>query len=207
VRGVPDDPSPPAAEPTAAAPPPHRRLRRVGVGLLAVLIGLAGAVGLLFVFEGRDTSQVTPPASTTAGPGQLYPDQGHAHLKPGQRPAQPYASDPPTSGPHVPAAIGSDADGTRLSDDQILQALELGDVVVLYGTPRAPAALRALADKLAGPFDPALAASGQALILARRPGTNGVIALAWRHELHVPSARDAALEPFADYWLGRGVGG
>lgn len=198
MRGVSDEPS------------PHRRLRRFGGGLLAVLVGLAGAVGLLFVLEGRDNSQVTPPASTAAGPGQLYADQGHAHLQPGQRPARPYASDPPTSGPHVPVAIRADADGTRLSDDQILQALELGDVVVLYGTPRAPAGLRALADKLAGPFDPALAASGQAVILGRRVGggrVNGVIALAWRHLLHVPSASDRSLEPFADYWLGRGVGG
>ncbi len=124
------------------APPAqqHRRLRRVGGIVLTILIALAGAVGVLLYFEGRDSSQVDRGASTVAGPGQLLPDQGHAHLRPGQRPVQPYASDPPTSGPHVPLPIRRDGDGTRLSDDQLLHALELGDVVLLYGSARPPAA-------------------------------------------------------------------
>src|SRR5215213_2495061 len=35
------------------------------------------------------------------------------------------------------ALIRSDRDGTRLSEDQLLHALELGDVVLLYGTKAA----------------------------------------------------------------------
>lgn len=180
----------------------HRRLRRLGAGLLALIVGLAGAVLLLLFLEGRDSSQVQP--ASVAGPGTLYADQGHAHLRPGQRPPHPYASDPPTSGPHVPVAIRADPAGTRLSDDQILQALESGDVVLLYGGTRPPAALSALADKVAGPFDPALAAAGQAVVLGRRVGTRGAVALAWRHMLRVADPRDPALAAFADYWLGRG---
>jgi hypothetical protein len=178
--------------------------RAIGVAA-TIVVALGGAIVLLLWLEGRDSSPVEQHggAATLAGPGRLLPDQGDAHLKPGQRPAQAYVTDPPASGAHVPVAVVHDA--RRLSDDELLHALELGDVVLVYGEAQPPAALRALADKVAGPFDPALAAAGQAVVLARRPGTKGVIALAWRRELHVASASDSALESFANLWLGRGA--
>ena len=106
----------------------------------------------------------------------------------------------------APAPIRSDRDGTRLSEDQLLHALALGDVVLLYGTPTAPPQLRALQERLTGPFDPVLAANGAAVILAHRPGTEGVTALAWKRILRAENASDPAIERFADYWLGRGGG-
>jgi hypothetical protein len=155
------------------------------------------AVGaVLLFFSSRDKSTF----SAGAGPGQAFPDLGRRHLRPGERPGVAYNSSPPTSGPHVAAAVRRDA--TALSDDQVLQALETGDVVLVYGTPRPPAALRSLVADLAGPFDPALAASGQAAILARRAGTRGVVALAWRHLLRATSPGDPRLRDFVDYWLG-----
>jgi Protein of unknown function (DUF3105) len=181
-------------------------MRRAISVVATIVVALGGAILLLLWFEGRDDSQVNQQqggAATIVGPGRLLPDQGDAHLRPGERPAQAYATDPPASGAHVPVAVVHDA--ARVSDDELLHALELGDVVLVYGSARPPAALRALADKVSGPFDPALAAAGQAVVLARRPGTRGVIALAWRHELRTPSASDPALEPFADFWLGRGA--
>jgi hypothetical protein len=162
-----------------------------------VLVGLAAVVGLIALLNSREKATFTE----VQGPGQALPDQGRRHLEPGQSPAAPYASDPPTSGPHVPVAVTRD--GAPLSDDQILQALEAGNVILLYGSAQPPPALRALADDLAGPFDPELAKAGQAVILARRPGTRGVVALAWRHLLRVPSATDPALRTFTDFWLGR----
>jgi hypothetical protein len=56
-----------------------------------------------------------------------------------------------------------------------------------------------------GPFDPALVQAGQSVILARRPGTQGVVALAWRHLLRAPSGSDPELARFAEFWLGRGA--
>ena len=191
---------------TSSSPPgptPHRRMRQAGGVLLTAAVALGGVILLLLFFQSRDDSQLRRSEPVPAGPGQLFPDQGHAH----ERPSKPYASDPPTSGPHAAEPIRSDEDGTRLTDDQILHALELGDVVLLYGTPRAPAALRALARRVAGPFDPALAASGQAVVLGRRAGVEGVTALAWRHLLTASSASDPALERFAQFWLGRGTAG
>jgi Protein of unknown function (DUF3105) len=194
-----------SAEP--APTPPHRRLRRLGAIALTLLVAIAGAVVLLLVFEGRDSSQVrqqAPGAAGTQGPGRLLPDQGDARLAPGQ-PRPRYLTEPPASGAHRSTSITTDADGTRLSDDQLLEALSLGDVVLLYGGPHPPAGLRALADRIAGPFDAALAASGQAVVLARRDGTNGITALAWRHELQASKPNDPALASFADYWIGRGA--
>lgn len=184
----------------------HQRLRRAGAIALTLLIAVAGAIVLLLVFEGRDSSQVRQQASgATAGPGRLLPDQGDARLAPGQ-PHPRYLTDPPASGPHQSIGITSDADGTRLSVDQLLEALSLGDVVLLYDGRHPPPGLRALASQIAGgPFTGALAASGQAVVLARRDGTHGILALAWRHELQASSAGDPALASFADYWIARGA--
>jgi Protein of unknown function (DUF3105) len=163
--------------------PSHRRLRRIALALLTLVIALGGFVLILLFFEGRDSSQT---ASGGDVPGQAVPDQRR---------------------PQTPATIRSDRDGTRLSEDQTLHALELGDVVLQYGTQAPPAALRALQQRVSGPFDPVLAANGAAVILSYRPGTDGVTALAWRRMLRTPSASDPALQSFADYWLGRGSGG
>ena len=60
-------------------------------------------------------------------------------------------------------------DRRSLTPDEILHALELGNVIVFYGAARPPAALRALQDDVSGPFDAEVAAAGQQVILARRP--------------------------------------
>src|SRR5262249_44887256 len=151
------------------------------LALLTLLLALGGFVVVLLIFESRDSSQVDHGA---AAPGQAVTDQRTAR---------------------TPAPIRHDPDGAQLSEDQVLHALELGDVVLLYGTPRAPAALRALQQSVSGPFDPVLAANGAAVILARRPGTDGVVALAWRRMLNAANPADPALGDFADYWLGRGA--
>jgi hypothetical protein len=164
----------------------------VAIGVIAVLSG-----GLL---AGRDSPGVSGAAS---GPGVAFPDQGNGQLKPGQtRPN--YDSEPPTSGAHIPAAIGGN--GGQITDDQLLQALSVGDVVLMYGTGKPPSGLAALADAVApAAFSPALAATGQAVVLAYRPGTTGVFGLAWAHMVHVRSPTDPTLRSFAQYWLGRGA--
>ncbi len=151
-------------------------------------------------FAGQDQAGVSGAASNV---GQQFPDQGHAHLAPGSlHPA--YDSVPPTSGAHVPVPVT--ADQTVLSDDQLLQSLELGDVVIMYGGRRPPPGLRRLADSTAG-FSPALSAAGQAVILARRPGTVGLIGLAWTRIVRVSDPSDPLLKQFIQVWLGHGAPG
>ncbi len=165
--------------------PSHNRLRRIGLGLLTLLVAIGGFVLVLLFFEGRDSSPVHNAPGVVQGPGQPVANQRRAQ---------------------TPAAIKRD--GTRLSQDQVLHALQVGDVVLLYGgTGAPPPALRALQQQVSGSFDPVLAANGAAVILGYRPGANGVTALAWRRELRAPSASDPALSQFANYWLGRSGGG
>ncbi len=57
---------------------------------------------------------------------------------------------------------------------------------------------------MSGPFDPGLAAAGQAVILARRPGVPGVVALAWRRKLEASGPDDPQLHEFAEAYLGPG---
>ncbi|MGI8506191.1 MAG: DUF3105 domain-containing protein [Solirubrobacteraceae bacterium] len=163
----------------------------ISVAVIAVLSG-----GLL---AGRDNPGISGPGRQL---GAQFRDLGHAHLAPGASHPH-YDSEPPTSGAHVPLAI--ERDGSKINDDQLLQALEAGDVVIMYGSSRPPAGLGALADTIAAPFTPALAAAGQAVILARRPGTNGFLGLAWTHLVHVRSVDDPQLRSFILYWIGRGA--
>ena len=173
-------------------------MNRLLVIVAAALLLAAGAAGLMLVFGARDE----PGVAAATGPGEVFADQCAEHRR---RPKGfRFRSDPPTSGPHVPVPVRRD--GRRLTTDQLLHALELGNVVVTYDGARPPAALRRLQVSVAGRFDPELAAAGQAIVLARsdRPG---IAALAWRHRLTARSAGDPRLAEFAEHWLGRGFAG
>jgi hypothetical protein len=105
---------------------------------------------------------------------------------------------------HRPAAHTSDR--RPITDDQLIHALELGDVVILYDAQQPPPALVQLqADVMGGPFDAEVAAAGQAVILARRPGAGPATALAWRRILRADDPADPALLEFTEFWLGRGL--
>ena len=177
-------------------------MRRLAIVLAGVVLVLGGVVVLQLVLSSRDDADVSGAA---AGPGELQRDLGSKHLPPGQHIPLEGLTDPPTSGAHHPRLVTRD--GTVLSPDEILHALELGDVILFYGDAKPPAALRALQDDVSGRFDAEVAAAGQQVILARRPGVRGVTAAAWRRLLRAPGADDPALRSFAEVWLGRGARG
>lgn len=181
------------------------RLGRVLERLLILLASLALSVGLIVVlsgfFAGRDQPGVS---GAGTGPGQAFADLGHGVLRPGQ-PHPRYDSNPPTSGAHVPEPVTRD--GAPLSDDQLLSALELGDVVIVYGAGHPPAGLAQFASSVAPPFTSSLAATGDAVILSPRPGTPGLVALAWAHLLRLPHVSVPDLKVFVGFWLGRGAPG
>jgi hypothetical protein len=165
-----------------------------------VLVLAGGVVALVFAFSSRDDASV----GSDQGIGHVDADHGARHLPPGEHADVP-AGRLPTSGPHHPILIQRDA--RPLDDDAIIHALELGDVVILYETARPPAALVRLQRELTGPFDAELAAAGQAVVLARRPGSGPATALAWDRDLRASSASDPRLRDFAETWLGRGLRG
>jgi len=166
---------------------------------LLVVVGVvlaALAVGAVFLFAtGNDESQLAGPQ----GPGELQPNRGASH----SGPAQPSGDEPPTSGTHLPRLVTRDK--RPITDDQLIHALELGDVVILYDSAQPPAPLVELQDEVAGPFDAEVAAAGQAVILARRAGSGPATALAWRRILRAKDPSDPALRDFTEYWLGRGL--
>jgi hypothetical protein len=114
-------------------------------------------------------------------------------------------TDPPTSGAHHERLVTRE--GGALSPDEILHALELGDVILFYSARRPPPALRALQRQVSGPFDAEVAAAGQQVILAPRDGPSAVTAAAWRRLLRTDNPADPRLRDFAEAWIGRGSGG
>lgn len=158
---------------------------------------LVGVYALAQLFVARDDAGVS---GAERGPGTLEPDRGAAH---GSQAAGRRARRPPTSGPHRPDLVTRDA--RALSDDQLLHALELGDVVLVYPGAKPPRELQALQEEVAGSFDAELAAAGQAVVLARDERVEEVQALAWRRRLAATGASDPALREFTEAWLGQGA--
>ena len=181
-------------------------LERVAIVVVSFAIAAGIVVLLSGFFSSRDPGGVS---GVFAGPGSAFRDLGDAPLRPGE-PKPVYDSNPPTSGPHAPTPIHSDE--SVLDDNQILTALSAGDVILLYGGSSPPPGLAELARSTSsGPFSPALAQTGQAVILGRLPGIDGILALAWTRMLpitgivRVTVGNDGVLKQFIESWLGRGA--
>jgi hypothetical protein len=165
-----------------------RRILPVAIGLLIIV---AGVGGLILFLQSRDDAGIE---ANAAGPGVLEKDLGSAHTgsaEPGS-----------VSGPHQPDNVTRDA--RELSPDQIVHALELGDVVITYPQSRPPQPLLALQEDISGRFDAELAANGLTVILAKGEDLQ---ALAWRRRLKVSDPADPLLREFAEHWLGVGAPG
>ena len=158
--------------------------------LAILLVGLVAVVGLVLVIAGRDNAELS------RDPAGLDADRGASHS------GSAAADGTPTSGPHQPDLVTRD--GRAITNDQLLHAIELGNVVILADTITAP--LRRLQREVAGPFDAEIAAAGQAVILAVREGAGPATAVAWRRSLRAASAADPELLRFVENRLGKGMG-
>jgi hypothetical protein len=159
-------------------------LRRALLVVVGVVLAVAAVAAVALVVTSRDDS---PVAGAVEGPGQVQPE----------------GADPPASGPHGDELVTRDR--AAITDDQLVRALELGNVVILYDGARPAPALVRLQKDVAGPFDAELAAAGQAVILAPRAGAGPATALAWKRILRTGDPADPALREFAEFWLGRGI--
>lgn len=98
---------------------------RPGVAkLLPWLIG-AGVVALIAVPIVINTSQ------RTSLPGEVFPDQGNAHIAEGDTSVD-YNSDPPTSGPHWETMANWGSYDFVVPDQVLLHNLEDGGVILWY---------------------------------------------------------------------------
>jgi hypothetical protein len=150
-------------------------VRRFLGGLLILALSLAIVIAVVVALQSRDEGNV----GGGEGPGEKVAARC----------------------PDAPAAVTRDA--RPLSEDQVRQALSLGNVVLRYHGAKPPAALRQLQDELTGPFDAEIAAAGQAVILAG--GGKTVEALAWGRHLRARTPGDPQLRTFAEAWLGEGA--
>ena len=148
--------------------------------LAIVVVSLAIAVAVIVVLSGgplagRDDPGI--PGPSAADRERSTAISGDAHLGPAPS-RRTMTREPPTSGPHVPVAVQPRPDAT-ISDNQLLQALALGDVVVLYGTRAPPRDLRVLASIGCGAVQPRAGrrrAGGDPRAPAWR---TGLLGLAW----------------------------
>jgi hypothetical protein len=159
-------------------------VRRLIPPLIGVVIVVGGLLLLLNVFSSRDTGDL---ATSNNGPGQLESAPGN----------------PPSSGATDGPNLVRETD---VGDPALVKALAQGNVALVYGSAKPPAGLADLREQLTGPFDPELAAAGQVAFLVHRPGTQGIVALAWKRRLTVTSPTDPALKDFIDVWVGKGEG-
>jgi hypothetical protein len=158
-----------------------------------------GIVALLAVFQSRDDSDIGG-GGPAEGPGQVQDDEGAKH---GASAGAIDAADLPASGEHKPAAIPRDA--TELNGDEWLHALEVGNVILAYGSDEPGDALLRLQADLAGPYDPELAAAGQSVILAHVEGLAEPTAVAWRRTLSFQDPAAPEVREFIEAWLGTGA--
>jgi hypothetical protein len=143
--------------------------------VVVVVVSLAIVIAVVLLLQSRDEGDV----GGTTGPGEKVAARC----------------------PDLAQSITHDA--RPLSENQVQQAVSLGNVVLRYHGSKPPAALRALQDQLTGPFDAEIAAAGQAVILAG--GGQTVEALAWGRRLRARTPDDPQLRTFAEAWLGEGA--
>ncbi len=176
-------------------------MRRAITAAIGALVVLGGIVALLAVLQSRDEADFGGSGGGEAqGPGQLEPDRGARH---GASAPAISAEDLPASGEHAPAAAARDM--TELTGDEWLHALELGNVIVAYGSEEPGDALLRLQEDLAGAYDPELAAAGQSVLLAYVEGLAEPTAVAWRRTLQFQDPAAPEVREFIEAWLGTGA--
>lgn len=163
-------------------------MRRLLPILAGIVIVVGGGLGLLTLFDSRDSGEVGSVGGASQGPGAFESEPG----------------DPPTSG-------DAGGDGPRsegeVGDDSLVAALAAGNVALVYGSQQPPRELERLRDRTSGRFDPDVAVAGLSVFLVRRPGLHGFQALAWQRRLATDDPADPDLTAFVDAWLGKGRAG
>ena len=151
-----------------------------------------------------DTRQAAADFETLAARGAAILDKvetmrndGGGHVPQGR--AVPYASDPPTSGPHWPTPTGAGFYGNRQRPESLVHALEHGHIVIYYETPEAETleTIRRWTGLYRGVWD--------GVVATPKPGLNSEIVMtAWRRVLRLDPFDAGGAAAFIDRYRGRG---
>ncbi len=118
---------------------PHRRMsRRQQMILAGTAVVVTAAVVGYFAYRAQANL-----------PGVQMPDQGNSHMAPAETPHEPYNSDPPTSGPHLPYVAPWGVHTRPIPPELQVHNLEDGGVLVQYRCecPELVAKLRTIVQK------------------------------------------------------------
>jgi hypothetical protein len=150
----------------------------------AVVVIVAAAIGY-FTYR-----------SMSAMPGALMADQGNLHINTEKDPHEPYNSDPPTSGPHMPYIAPWGVHTEPISKELQVHNLEDGGVMVQYNCP---SGCPDLVEKLKG----IVSRYPEFVILAPYPGMKTRIALtAWTRIDQFDEFDEARIRRFIDAYKG-----
>jgi hypothetical protein len=157
---------------------------------------LAIGVGIALVMVGAIVFLATRPPPAALAQVEVFPDQGQAHLS-ASDPAPQYNSNPPTSGPHAPAAAVCGIYREAPPDINLVHDLEHG-VIVVYYDPVAAADVRDEIESFARD-------AGSHVIVAPREGMPTPIALtAWTRLLLLSEFDRSAFDAFYGEFSQRG---
>jgi hypothetical protein len=160
----------------------RRQRRRLTVAAVVVIVIAAAGVGY---FAYRAAANL---------PGTQFPDQGNRHVASQSEPHDPYNSNPPTSGPHLPYIAPWGVHTRPIPLELQVHNLEDGGVVVQYNCecPELVEKLRAIVQK----YD-------KQVILAPYPGMPSRIALtAWTRLETLDDVDDKRITRFIDAYRG-----
>lgn len=159
----------------------RQRRRLVGVLAAAAVVGVAGT-GWWY-------------AQSRGMPGTYVPSLGNAHVPSPDTPHQPYNSDPPTSGPHVPWIAPWGVHGRPIPREVQVHNLEDGGVAVQYRPE--------CADRVAEPLRRIVERYPDHVLLAPYPGLTRCIALtAWTRIDTFDEVDEARIVRFIDAYRG-----
>lgn len=160
-----------------------RRSRRQARTVALVVVGLAVATVGYFAYQ-----------AAPGQPGTVFPDQGNRHIQSATDPHEPYNSDPPTSGPHLPYIAPWGVHTRPIPRELQVHNLEDGGVVVQYNCecPEVVDKLKAIVEK----YD-------KQVILAPYPSMAHRIALtAWTRLETMDTVDDTRVRRFIEAYRG-----
>jgi hypothetical protein len=128
-------------------------------------------------------------------PGEFVQSLGNAHIQTPETPHQPYNSDPPTSGPHLPYIAPWGVHGKPLAKELQVHNLEDGGVVVNY-RPDCEA-------QVLEPLKTVVGRYADHVVLAPYPGLDRCIALtAWTRIEKLDQPDERRVSRFIDAYRG-----
>lgn len=160
----------------------RRRARAGLIGGLATVVMAAGVVGYFAFRAAADL------------PGASFPDQGNRHLAVETEPHEPYNSEPPTSGPHLPYIAPWGVHTRPIAPELQVHNLEDGGVLVQYSCdcPEMVEQLRRIVSR----YD-------RQVILAPYPAMKSRIALtAWTRLLTLDAFDERTVVRFVEAYRG-----